>query len=1009
MNPTNSATRRDFLHTLLAACTSYAASTPLFAQGFPRDNAFQVRLSHLFTREGTQLRQILLADVPSAGVGSSIEAIIGKRSEKFDLAKVRKIAGQYYLPITPLEQTENALFALKTDGKVLETSIQVKPVRQWKIYLIHNSHQDPGFLDLPSKLRERFIPYIDDAMKFCAETSDWPDDAQFRWNIEVSYLMEDYRKRHGDEKVRQVMDWVKKGRMTIGGLYCSMDTDFMSLETLHRAVYYATNRLTRDFGINLEGAILDDVNGFTWALVEVMAKSGLKYLVMGSNSDRDNMQNGNAPTLFYLEGPEGSEILIWRPIQYVEGFDLLTFEDPYTGRNVKGIDMKEGERTIARYFDRHERNGYPFDVIALQVASDFTPPFKQLSEVTRDWNAEWAFPKLRVSTIPEFFHVVEERYKDRIPRLRGGAPDGWVDLQLGEANVAALGRRTENYLPDVERLATLAQWTSNGPARQNEFSAAYNRLLLWEEHTIEWWDIRADIYVDEAQGGGKRHWEEKSGHAREAHDAAAKIGQETLQTLSRNVRTPSPLSLVVWNPLSWNRSEIVRTPVPQSAKLPFRLVDVQNGREIIYQIEKREGSPDTIVFQGENIPSLGYRTYSIEPGSPTAAGSPSAVGEKTLENEYFGLTLREKDGTLASLFDKELKREFVDPKAEHGFNQLVYRLHQRLTEREYKLLGEIPMQDVVITKGASGPVYSSLKVSGHVEYICKFEHEIILYSGLKRVEFHNRIMKKPVYPKESVHYAFPFAVPTHYHFWADNLTHQNTYKIDVPGAVMQPDLDQIPGSIRDNYVARHWVSISRDDYGILWSSIDAPIVQLGGIHTDKYLPWLTMQDDNWLTRGWLYSLLMYNHWVVDVPIAQGGDYLFRYAMTTHGANWTYDDAHRFGWSFMSPLQAYAVEGAQPGTWNEPARSFIEISPRNVYLAGFKAAEDGDGLILRLYEGGNASSNAVVQFNLPGRRIESALACDARERSGDKLKSDTRSVWVPLKPFETSTVRVRLGG
>ena len=67
MNPTNIATRRDFLHTLLAACTSYAASTPLFAQGFPRDNAFQVRLSHLFSREGSQLRQILLADVPSAG------------------------------------------------------------------------------------------------------------------------------------------------------------------------------------------------------------------------------------------------------------------------------------------------------------------------------------------------------------------------------------------------------------------------------------------------------------------------------------------------------------------------------------------------------------------------------------------------------------------------------------------------------------------------------------------------------------------------------------------------------------------------------------------------------------------------------------------------------------------------------------------------------------------------------------------------------------------------------
>ena len=52
---------------------------------------------------------------------------------------------------------------------------------------------------------------------------------------------------------------------------------------------------------------------------------------------------------------------------------------------------------------------------------------------------------------------------------------------------------------------------------------------------------------------------------------------------------------------------------------------------------------------------------------------------------------------------------------------------------------------------------------------------------------------------------------------------------------------------------------------------------------------------------------------------------------------------------MSPLQVYVAEGAQQGAWNEPVRSFLEIAPGNVYLAGFKAAEDGDGVILRLHE------------------------------------------------------------
>jgi hypothetical protein len=676
--------------------------------------------------------------------------------------------------------------------------------------------------------------------------------------------------------------------------------------------------------------------------------------------------------------------------------------------------MQEGEKTIGRYFDRHERTGYPFDAIALQVANDFTPPFRQLSDVARDWNAHWAYPQLRLSTIPEFFHYIETQKADCIPHLRGGAPDGWVDLQLGEANSVALGRRTENYLPDVERLSTLASLLAGGPGRQDEFLKAYNELLMWEEHTIEWYDIRADIYVDESQGGGKQHWAEKTGHARYAHDAAEKIEKKSAGALCRNISTTAPLTLVVWNQLSWQRSEIARTPLPPGWPQPFRLIDAAGGHEVAYQVEKREGAPDILAFLAEKVPSLGFKAYRVEPVAPAALGHlPAALGLASaasglsLENEFYKVTLSEKDGTVTSLMDKQLKREFVDPHAEHGFNALVYRLQERLTEREYKQIGEYPMQDVGIEKGASGPVYTSLKIFGHVEYMCKFEHEIILYPQLKRVDFINRIMKKPVYPKETVHYAFPFAIPTDYHFWADNWSHQNTYKIDVPGGVMRPDLDQIPGSIRDNYVARHWLSISRKDYGAVWSSIDAPVVQLGGIHTDKYLPWLTMQDDNWLARGWLYSFLMHNHWVVDVPIAQGGDYLYRYSLTTHGSEWSYNDAHHFGWSNLSPLLVHVVEGPQQGKWAEAGQSFLETEPENVYVAGFKTAEDGNGVILRLYEGAGLWTNAVINFKLPGMTLKSAALCDGREQVLSPAPVKDNSLRIALKPWETSTVRVQV--
>ena len=160
-----------------------------------------------------------------------------------------------------------------------------------------------------------------------------------------------------------------------------------------------------------------------------MAKAGLKYLVMGSNGDRDNMQNGNAPTLFYLAGPDGRDPG-FSVCQYGEGFDLITYEDPYSGTKVQGLNMDEGEQTIAHYFDRHERSGYPFDSIALQSYNDFTPPFKQLSEVARAWNADWAYPTLRLSTIPEFF-ITSRRRK----------PIAFPTCAVGSQSMGGLGTR----------------------------------------------------------------------------------------------------------------------------------------------------------------------------------------------------------------------------------------------------------------------------------------------------------------------------------------------------------------------------------------------------------------------------------------------------------------------------------------------------------------------------------------------------------------------------------------
>jgi alpha-mannosidase len=111
---------------------------------------------------------------------------------------------------------------------------------------------------------------------------------------------------------------------------------------------------------------------------------------------------------------------------------------------------------------------------------------------------------------------------------------------------------------------------------------------------------------------------------------------------------------------------------------------------------------------------------------------------------------------------------------------------------------------------------------------------------------------------------------------------------------------------------------------------------------------------------------------------------------------------------MSPLRACVLEGTRQGEWPESSRGFVEIEPDNVYLSGFKVAEDGDGVILRLNEGAQLETTATVHLLFPSRSPSAVIRCDGREQNGDAIKSTGGAFQISLQPFETATIRVRLG-
>src|SRR5581483_685293 len=228
-------------------------------------------------------------------------------------------------------------------------------------------------------------------------------------------------------------------------------------------------------------------------------------------------------------------------------------------------------------------------------------------------------------------------------------------------------------------------------------------------------------------------------------------------------------------------------------------------------------------------------------------------------------------------------------------------------------------------------------------------------------------------------------------------------RVDVPGGFLRPDADQLGGSSRDYYVAQHGVRLDDPSKSLFWSSLDAPIVQFGGIQSNHWNTRLSEKNENMLAKPWLYSFVMNNHWYTNTPIAQAGELTFRYSITPHGPNADLAADKRFGWESLSPLTAQWLEPGS-GKWPESG-SLAAVEPPNVALAAAKRADDGSGIILRVIETAGMAAEASLHVSLPGKKVARAQICDATESGGRDLPVSAGVVRLNLLPFEMATGRV----
>lgn len=922
------------------------------------------------------------------------------------------------------------------DGENIVASAEftVQPQRKWTIHLVHHSHYDIGYTDTQSTVLESQLSFIDMALELCTVTDEWDDAAKFRWNIEVNWPLKQWLKTRPKAARDALKRRIAEGRIEVHGLPFSMHTEAYSFDELAKQLAF-TGELRRDHGIDVVSAFQTDVPGATIGLSTLLTDAGIKYFTVAHNyAGRSTpfLNDGQELTRpFYWQAPDGEKLLVWYTdslmgIAYMEAM-VLGF----------GNDYDDVLGSLPEYLSAVQQRSYPygdsddwlsvnlsgveltkqpyeFDVLHLRVQGAFADNASASlvpSEIVKAWNAEWSYPRLRTSTGSDFFGEIEEKYSDRLQTFSGDWTDWWAD-GIGSAAIAlGTNRQSQNDIRVAQSVNALADVLTDepNPGIAVETTAAYENLALFDEHT--WGAANPWASGAIAFDSGQHEWVRKEAFAYTGAEQVTTLLNGGLQRIGSLGASSSvgedAQTLLIFNPSSWTRSDLVRVFLPERTLHPadLRLIDVASGEETPYLLEPQINPNHRprgvfVRFFARDVPAFGYARYALVPGK-AAAHIAEPVDPVTLSNGALTATIDLATASVASLVETATNREIAGG-GPFGFNAYIYdryatglnfnHLSGRIGSAGPWMLGSRKAGEYgLVTHRESNALWDQVTVRFTGDGADWVETTYTLPHGTSRLLISNRLHKPATMVKESLYFAFPFAAE------------HAKFSFEITGGIGGADRPHVPGSADWFRAIRHWATIeSEGSAPIAWATSEAPLLQTGNIRI-PYAPFPNSIPAWQQHDATIFSWALNNLWDTNFPPQQGGEMVFRYAVGVGG-----DDAlalaRETGAAVAHPLVGVATPlGSAPVDGFTDRGSFVTTDSPLVEVSHIAPARDG-GVAVFLYSlAGEAIETSVAINGLP---FSSALAGNFLEEELEPAPIDGSGVRVKIEAGELKAVVLR---
>lgn len=377
----------------------------------------------------------------------------------------------------------------------------------------------------------------------------------------------------------------------------------------------------------------------------------------------------------------------------------------------------------------------------------------------------------------------------------------------------------------------------------------------------------------------------------------------------------------------------------------------------------------TVIVDGKTkiareIPAYGYKVVSFSDSENNVE-----IGERTIENVFYRIVF-DDSGAIVSLFDKRNSREIVSFGEKlnemRSYENMPYEYDNwELTpyhkQKEYLLGKKAAFRKVADGDRAGFEIVKNYYDSAIVQ-------KVFIYSDtIDRIDFITSVAWKE--KRQVLKARFPF----------DMLVNEATYDIQFGNIKRSTSSNTSWEAARFECAAHKWVDMSENNYGVALLN-DGKY----GFGAEDNVLTLT------ITKSGGYP---YEGASDDIPV-------FTYSLVPHKGRYDAGKAAEKAYVLNRPFICRRIkknEGSLPDEY-----SFASSETAGIFIETVKSSENGDGVVLRLYEGYGERKEANIKL---GFDFEKAYLCDLSENRIGEAEVKYPNIKLDVKPFEIITIEV----